>query len=65
MKTTSVILVPKESCKICLGRGYVLTIDPTYAADKFRVARPCECVKAVVEILPEEKRKRNHTMKMK
>ncbi len=45
-----IVLKPNPKCKYCLGRGYIRTIVPELNAEKFRVLRPCSCVKAIVEL---------------
>jgi len=43
-------LKPKDTCKMCLGRGVLIVRHP--AADNVRVIEPCQCVKQTIT-LPE------------
>ena len=43
-------LKPKPNCKWCFGRGYVRVIPQHLDANKYRELRPCQCVKAIVEL---------------
>ena len=45
-------LKPKEDCRLCLGRGYVLILRPELLdSSKYRVAIACpRCMRQVVKI---------------
>jgi len=49
-KIQPVQLKPNPKCKDCWGRGYILVIRPDLNVDKYREARPCHCVKTIVDI---------------
>lgn len=47
----TIYLSPKDNCKTCLGKGFVLVIRPDLDATKFREAVSCpKCVRQVVRI---------------
>ena len=47
----TVYLLPKDNCKVCLGKGWVLTIRQDLDPNKFREARPCpKCIKQMVRV---------------